>query len=83
MLERQITLVVKPNGPSRLVTQQVRETILEVDPNQPVLELGSYEGMIARGLEGPRLATVLITVFGSIGLTLAAVGLFDSSSWKD
>lgn len=72
----QTTLVVRPGGVSGLVANQVREAILEVDPNQPVLELGSYAVTIGRGLEGSRLATTLIAVFATIGLALAAIGLY-------
>ena len=76
MTPDQMTLVVRANGPTAAVVNPVRETILDVDADQPVLELGSYEEAITAGVTDRRFVTTLITVFAGIGLALAAVGLY-------
>jgi ABC-type antimicrobial peptide transport system permease subunit len=50
--------------------------VLAVDPNQPVFDVKTMEERVAVTLETRRFAVVLLGIFGTLGLLLAAIGLY-------
>ena len=70
------TIVVRTAGDPRSLTPRIREQILAVDPNQPVYDIKMMEERVAASLQTQRFAVVLLGVFGTLALLLAAIGLY-------
>ncbi|HEX6719259.1 MAG TPA: FtsX-like permease family protein, partial [Pyrinomonadaceae bacterium] len=70
------TLVVRTANDPRSLTSAIREQVLAVDPNQPVYDVKTMEERVAQTLETRRFAVVLLGVFGTLALLLAAIGLY-------
>jgi predicted permease len=71
-------LVVRPkSGDALSLLPTLRETVASIDRDQPLVEPQLIDSMIARFVTaGPKFSVVLFGVFASIGLTLAAVGIY-------
>jgi len=70
------TLVVRTSGDPRPLTQAIREQVLAVDKNQPVYDVKTMDERVAMTLETRRFAVVLLGIFGSLAMLLAAIGLY-------
>jgi predicted permease len=60
----------------RPVSQDIRGAMAQVEPNVPVIMLQSFDDAIAVGLLPQRLAAWVAGAVGSIGVGLAALGLY-------
>jgi ABC-type antimicrobial peptide transport system permease subunit len=58
------------------VVQQIRKTILSVDPSLPIDGVDPLSGLLARSIAQERLVAQLATAFGVLALLLAAIGLY-------
>ncbi len=71
-----LRLVVRAaRDPSALV-QQIRKTVLSVDPSLPIDGIDPLSGLMARSIAQERLVAQLATAFGVLALLLAAIGLY-------
>ena len=61
--------------PARLAGP-VRAAIREVLPSRPILQIVPMRDKVAAAAATPRFFTTLVSVFGALALTLAAVGLY-------
>jgi putative ABC transport system permease protein len=73
---RWASIAIRTPRPEREALSMLRETLLRIDPNQPVHDLTSVAGMKARALETQRLQAALIDSFGALALVLAAIGTY-------
>jgi len=71
-----ITLVVKTRGRAGSLTSAVRNQIASLDPNLAVFRTETMEDHVSKAFLLPQLAAQLFGIFGTVGLTLASVGLF-------
>jgi putative ABC transport system permease protein len=75
------TLVVHTSGdPSGLVSA-VREAVQNVDRDVPIYQVSTLERIVSDRVAERRLAAILITVFGTLALVLAAVGIYGVMSY--
>ena len=58
------------------VVQQIRKTVLSVDPSLPIDGVDPLSGLMARSIAQERLVAQLATAFGVLALLLAAIGLY-------
>jgi putative ABC transport system permease protein len=70
------TLVVKTSGDPAGVIAGVREAVLAVDPEQPVFDVKTMEARLAQALQPQRAPVVLLTLFSSVALLLAMLGIY-------
>jgi hypothetical protein len=70
------TFVVRTAGDPRALVQPIRQTIRELDPNQPIRELTALTSVLAESIVRDRFFTVLYGVFGTLALMLAAIGVY-------
>ena len=63
------------NDPAALV-KSVRQTVLEVDPNQPVANVQTLKEIVKKSLSQRRFILALIGGFAGAALLLAAIGLY-------
>jgi predicted permease len=76
------TLVVRTANDPAAMTRAVRQAIHRLDPAMAVYNTETIEEHLRSALFLPRLAGTLFGVFGSIGLILAAVGLYGVMSYS-
>jgi putative ABC transport system permease protein len=71
-----LKLFVRTRGNPLAMTAAIREAIREVDPNQPIAELGTLDRVVSSTVAQPRLVATLLGVFGALALALAVVGIY-------
>ena len=64
------------HAPGRQVGQEIRAAMAQVEPNVPVLMLQSFDDAAAIGLLPQKLAAWIAGSVGTIGIFLAALGLY-------
>jgi ABC-type antimicrobial peptide transport system permease subunit len=64
-----------PGNPSGM-EQQVRKAIASVDPTLVVSDVDPYSKVISGDFQQQNMIATLTTLFGGLGLTLAAIGLY-------
>ncbi len=69
-------LVARSEGDPRVVLQRVRELVREIDPELPVYDVRTMEDHMGIVLLPARLGGSVLGIFGLLGLTLAAVGIY-------
>lgn len=71
-----LSMVLQTEGDPKLVSNEVQAAIHQVNPNQPVVKIRTMEENVAASIAQPRFRTLLLTIFASVALLIAAVGLY-------
>jgi putative ABC transport system permease protein len=71
-----MALVVRTSGDAAALAPSVRAAVRALDPNVPVYEVRTAEGLIDLSLGPRRFNMYLLACFATIALALACVGLF-------
>jgi predicted permease len=71
-----LTLLVRTPSNPQAVLQGVRETVRRLDPNLPLFDVRTMEDHMGIALLPSRLGGSVLGIFGLLGLTLAAVGIY-------
>jgi putative ABC transport system permease protein len=70
-----MNLVIRTRSPLTLAPL-VRETVLALDPSEPVHSVGVMSDLAGTTLASDRFSAVVMTLFGAVALLLAAIGLY-------
>jgi ABC-type antimicrobial peptide transport system permease subunit len=73
---RGMTLVVRTSGDPVQAITATRAVLRRMDPDVPVAQVRTLGEFFSASVSTPRLATVLLTGFGLLSLSLAAVGIY-------
>jgi len=73
---RGMTLVVRTAGDPSALAGAVQAEVRRLDPTIPVAEVRTMDEVVARALSRDRFTSALLSVFASLAVALAAVGLF-------
>jgi ABC-type antimicrobial peptide transport system permease subunit len=76
------TLIVKTSVNPRSLARQVREQISTLDPTMAVFNSETMREHVDKSLILPRISALLFGIFGFVGLTLAAIGLYGVMSYS-
>jgi putative ABC transport system permease protein len=74
-------VVVRTQGDAMRLTSAVRDTIRGLDRGLPISNIGSMEDVMATARSRPRFLTLLLTLFSSLSLILAALGIYGVISY--
>jgi predicted permease len=71
-----MNLMVRTRGEPLAMIGALREAVWSVDRQQPITSVFTFDEAMRDSLARPRLLTVLLGIFGALGLLLGAVGLY-------
>ncbi|HSR52758.1 MAG TPA: ABC transporter permease [Acidobacteriota bacterium] len=77
-----IDLVVHSRLEPEALARNLRQAVWEIDPDQPVSRIVTFQENIESFLGPERFSAVLMGLFGLIGLSLAAIGLYGVLSYS-
>jgi putative ABC transport system permease protein len=77
-----LSLVVRTAGDPLAQANSIRALVHGIDANQPITGIQTMEGNISQSVAEPRFRTVLLAIFASIAMALAAVGIFGVMSYS-
>jgi len=75
-------VVVRTEGDPAAVASAVRREILKLDPEQPISDVRTMAAVLSDSLMLRRVSMLLITVFASLALTLASVGIYGLTAYS-
>ncbi|MEE8584055.1 MAG: ABC transporter permease [Acidobacteriota bacterium] len=71
-----MTLVVQAASEAKGLSDVIRNTVLEIDKNQPVYNIKTMEELLSRSLASQRFVMLLLSVFAALALVLTLVGIY-------
>jgi predicted permease len=77
-----ITVLVKTHGDPERASKALREQIANLDPNMAIFNSETMDDHVDKALLLPRISALLLGVFGTVGLTLASIGLYGLMSYS-
>jgi ABC-type antimicrobial peptide transport system permease subunit len=77
-----ITVLVKTHGDPEQASKALREQIATLDPNMAIFNSETMDDHVDKALLLPRISALLLGVFGTVGLTLASIGLYGLMSYS-
>ncbi len=75
-LKRRMTILVRSQGDPLLNVGAVRDAVRAFDPDIPLFGVAPLDQIVESSLWQQRLFATLLTLFGALALSLAAVGLY-------
>jgi len=76
MAETIAGIALRTDADPRSLVKAVRDTVLAVDPEQPVYDVKTLDDRVADAASGTRFSATLLGFFGFVALALAAVGVY-------
>jgi predicted permease len=71
-----LTLVARTRGDANAVLSRIREIVRDADPEMPVFDVRTMQDHMGIALLPARLGGSVLGIFGLLGLSLAAVGIY-------
>jgi ABC-type antimicrobial peptide transport system permease subunit len=75
-----MSLVVRTRVSPEAMTEEIRHTVLAVDPLQPVYGVRTMRQVVTEHLAGRSFDTILLSAFAGLALLLAVVGVYSVMS---
>ena len=74
-------LEVRTDGAPGALAQTVRETLAQIEPRLPIVEVVPLSDRLNRGVSQDRMVAQLTSMFGALALLLASLGLYGTISY--
>jgi predicted permease len=78
----QLFLLVRADVPPASLLPSVRQTVVSLDPEQPVYAIQTLDEALALSSFQQRVAALLLAIFAGVALVLAAVGVYGVMSYS-
>ena len=75
-------LVVSTTVEPRSLADTVRKTVWEIDKDQPVSNISTMEDVLAESIARQRFSMLLLGIFATVAMILAAVGIYGVMSYS-
>jgi putative ABC transport system permease protein len=75
-------LIVRATGNPKLLVPAVRRAVAELDSSLPLSDVQTMDEVLTRATRGRRFLTTLITLFGTLILSLAMTGIYGVVSYQ-
>jgi predicted permease len=69
-------LIVRTAGPPLAMTRRVEDAIRSLDADQTITSVFTFADVMNEAVARPRLLTVLLALFGGLGLLLGSLGIY-------
>src|SRR5262249_50907629 len=79
--DRNFYLVLRGRGHTSTIIDALRRELRELDPTLPLARIRAMDEVVAAAQSRPRFLTLLLTLFSSVALMLAAVGIYGVISY--
>ncbi len=77
---RDVVIATRPGA--SVTAAEIRDAIASVDPDLPVISIGSVQEKVADQFTQQRLIARLISLFGAVSLVLASIGLYGVTAYN-
>src|SRR5258705_9449542 len=77
-----MTVVIRTRGEATNIGPAARGVIHNLDPEQPVGDMGTMESLLAKSVVRSRFNTTLLSLFSLVALVMAAVGIYGVMSYS-
>jgi len=71
-----MSIVLRTEVDPHSVVSGLRETVMRINPNQPVVKIRTMEENVSQNFAQPRFRTVLLVIFAGIAVLIAAIGVY-------
>jgi ABC-type antimicrobial peptide transport system permease subunit len=76
-----MSLAVRAAADPSAIASEITKAVREIDPEQPVLDVISMDGILSTSLAQRRFTMLLLAAFAGLALLLAAVGIYSVLSY--
>jgi putative ABC transport system permease protein len=77
-----MTVIVKGSSDPNQMVASLRQQVKAIDPDQPIYNIRTMDEIRAESVASERLNLTLLSIFASIALTLAIVGIYGVMSYS-
>jgi len=71
-----VNLTVRTAGPPLAMTRRIQDAIWSLDRDQTITNVFTFDDIMNEAVARPRLLTVLLALFGGLGLLLGSLGIY-------
>jgi predicted permease len=71
-----VNLAVRTAGPPLAMTRRIEDAIWSIDRDQTITSVFTFDDIMSEAVARPRLLTVLLALFGALGLLLGSLGIY-------
>jgi len=71
-----LSVLLRAEGDPNSLSAGLRNTVHQINSNQPVVRIRTMEDNVAQSVAQPRFRTILLTIFAVVALVIAAVGIY-------
>jgi putative ABC transport system permease protein len=76
-----MTVVVKTAVPPASLAGAARAQVSSIDPNLPLSNVATFDAVVAKSIAPQRFYMLMLAIFASVALVLAAIGIFGVLSY--